>query len=244
MKKTLLFLLCIISFTLVAQSKYQSDVFLTKNGKKVTITFIKHGSLAIMYENIAFQIDPVINYQNNITDYSSFPKTDFILITHEHADHYDEQAITSLEKKSTQIILNQSCRTKLGKGIIMKNGDKRSLGNAIEIEAVPAYNTTTGREKYHPKGRDNGYILTLDGLRIYIAGDTEDIPEMKNISNIDIAFLPINQPYTMTLEQVQKAVRTINPKVFYPYHYNDTPVQELVTQLKDTSIEVRIREMK
>lgn len=244
MKKTLLLLLCIISCTLGAQSKYQSDVFSTKSGKKVTITFIKHGSLIITYENVVFQIDPVINYQNNITDYSSFPKADFILVTHEHPDHYDEQAIASLEKKSTQIILNQSCKTKLGKGIAMKNGDKRSLSKEIDIEAVPAYNTTAGREKYHPKGRDNGYILTLDGLRIYIAGDTEDIPEMNDISNIDIAFLPINQPYTMTLEQAERAVRMINPKIFYPYHFNNTPVQELVTRLNDTLIEVRIREMK
>ncbi|GIZ16298.1 MBL fold metallo-hydrolase [Capnocytophaga catalasegens] len=244
MKKVILFLLYIISCTLTAQPKYQSDIFSTKNGKKVTITFIKHGSLAITYDNISFQIDPVINYQDNVTDYSSFPKANFILVTHEHPDHYDEKAIRLLSKKSTQIILNESCKEKLGSGIAMKNGDKRSLKKRIDIEAVPAYNTTAGREKYHPKGRDNGYILTFDGLRIYIAGDTEDIPEMNDISNIDIAFLPINQPYTMTLEQAERAVRMISPKIFYPYHFNDTPVQELVTRLNNTLIEVRIREMK
>lgn len=244
MKKISIFIcLWLCSFGIFAQNQYVKDVFTTKNGKKVTITFIKHGSLAITYDNISFQIDPVINYQDNVTDYSSFPKADFILVTHEHPDHYDEKAIRLLSKKSTQIILNESCKEKLGSGIAMKNGDRRSLKKRIDIEAVPAYNTTAGREKYHPKGRDNGYILTLDGLRIYIAGDTEDIPEMNDISKIDIAFLPINQPYTMTLEQAEKAVRMINPKVFYPYHFNETPVQELVNQLSDTKTEIRIRPM-
>ena len=110
--------------------------------------------------------------------------------------------------------------------------------------AVPAYNTTKGREKFHPKGRDNGYVLTIDGLRIYIAGDTEPIPEMKDIKNIDVAFLPCNQPYTMTPEQAAKAAKTINPKVLFPYHFSDTPVKKVADLLKDTKIDVRIRNYK
>lgn len=126
----------------------------------------------------------------------------------------------------------------------MKNGDKRQLTPYLFIEAVPAYNTTPGRDKFHPKGRDNGYVLTLGGTRIYIAGDTEDIPEMKNLEAIDIAFLPVNQPYTMTVSQAVKAAERINPKILYPYHYGETPVRELQDQLKNqSSIEVRIRQM-
>ena len=121
----------------------------------------------------------------------------------------------------------------------MKNGERTQLEEDIEIEAVPAYNTTKGREQFHPKGRDNGYILTLDGLRIYIAGDTEDIPEMADIKDIDIAFLPCNQPYTMTPEQLVRAAKIIKPKVLFPYHYGDTDVSGIPVQLP--GIDVRIR---
>ena len=129
----------------------------------------------------------------------------------------------------------------LGSGKALKNGDKVKVANDITIEAVPAYNTTPGREQFHPKGRDNGYILTLDGMRIYIAGDTEDIPEMTNIKDIDIAFLPCNQPYTMTIEQAANAAKIIKPKVLFPYHYNDTPVNKLFPLLAKEGIKVLIR---
>ena len=127
----------------------------------------------------------------------------------------------------------------------MKNGDKLKPASYIQIEAVPAYNTTAGREKFHPKGRDNGFILTIGGLRIYIAGDTEDIPEMNQLKNIDIAFLPVNQPYTMTVDQAVKAAKIINPHILYPYHYGETNVKEIAPKLKSVApkIEVRIRQM-
>ena len=115
------------------------------------------------------------------------------------------------------------------------------LSNDITIEAVPAYNTTEGHLQFHPKGRDNGYILTIDGLRIYIAGDTEDIEELKKIKNIDIAFLPCNQPYTMTPEQLARAAKTIKPKVLFPYHYGQTDVSVIPSLLKGEKIDVRIR---
>ncbi len=123
----------------------------------------------------------------------------------------------------------------------MENGDKLTLANDITLEAVPAYNITEGHLQFHPKGRDNGYILTLDGLRIYIAGDTEDIPEMGDLKDagIDIAFLPCNQPYTMTPEQLVNAAKMIKPKVLFPYHYGDTDISGIPTQLP--GIDVRIR---
>ena len=174
-------------------------------------------------------------------DLATMPKADYILVTHEHGDHFDKAAISLLQKEGTQVITNQRCADMLGSGRVMANGDALTLADDVKIEAVPAYNTTEGREQFHPKGRDNGYILTVDGLRIYIAGDTEDIPEMTGISDIDIAFLPCNQPYTMTPEQLLKAARTVKPKVLFPYHYGQTDVSGIPSQLQPDGIDVRIR---
>jgi len=218
---------------------FETDIFKTKSKKEVAITFIKHGSLMLTYNKHTIQIDPVSDY----ADYSTFPKADLILVTHEHGDHLDAKAINAASKKETMIILNASSQKKLGKGIIMNNGDKKNILGNIKIEAVPAYNTTPGKEMYHPRHRDNGYVLTIDGLRIYIAGDTEDIPEMKDLKNIDIAFLPVNQPYTMTVDEAVHAAKVLTPKVLYPYHFGNTDVKKIKTDLKDTSIDVRLRKM-
>jgi len=178
-------------------------------------------------------------------DYSTFPKADVILITHEHEDHLDPKAIKALTKENTVLVMNESSAKKSGiaKAKIMKNGDKMELPNQITLEAVPAYNSTPGREQFHPRSRDNGYVLTIDGLKIYIAGDTEDIPEMKNLKNIDVAFLPVNQPYTMTVTQAVNAAKMFSPKVLYPYHFGNTDVKPLKDALKGSGIEVRLREM-
>ena len=229
--------------TLAAESfaaEFQTDTFKTKGGKEVVITAIKHASLRMQYDGLEIQVDPVVKYEPS-TDYSKFPKADVILVTHEHFDHFDRDAIAVLEKAGTQVIANPSVQKMLGHGTAMANGESRVVCNGIAIDAVPAYNTTAGRTQFHPKGRDNGYVLTLDGLRIYIAGDTEDIPEMAKLKDIDVAFLPCNQPYTMTPEQVAKAAKTIKPKVLFPYHYSETPVKRVSELLSDTSIDVRIR---
>ena len=123
----------------------------------------------------------------------------------------------------------------------MANGDQRSLSDRMKVEAVPAYNNTEGHLQFHPKGRDNGYVITLDGLRIYVAGDTEDIEEMAAIKDIDIAFLPCNQPFTMTTAQLVKAARIVKPKVLFPYHYGDTDLSGVTEDLKADGIDVRIR---
>ena len=218
----------------------QTDTFKTRSGKKIIFTAIKHGSIRITFDGREIEVDPVRGLKP-ATDYSRFPKADFILVTHEHFDHCDTAAIRQLEKPTTVIVTNANCAKIIGKGKVMHTGDHLKLADDITIDAVPAYNTTPGKEKYHSKGRDNGFILTLDGFRVYISGDTEDIPEMRNIKNIDVAFLSTNQPYTMTPEQTARAAKTIKPKVLFPYHYSDTDIQKVTDLLKGTGIKVLIR---
>ena len=222
------------------QTSYEVDTFKTKNGKTVKFHALVHASIRIEFDGREIQIDPVTKLGNKTIDYEAMPKADYLFITHEHGDHFDKEAIKILTKDETKLILNKRCTEMYGSGQAMENGQTYLLDD-IKVEAVPAYNTTEGRERFHPKGRDNGYILTLDGLRIYIAGDTEDIPEMANIKDIDIAFLPCNQPYTMTPEQLIKAAKTFKPKVVFPYHYGQTDVSDIPSQLEDDGIEVRIR---
>ncbi|MBO7653283.1 MAG: MBL fold metallo-hydrolase [Kiritimatiellae bacterium] len=229
---------CFASDSLAAAD--QTDTFTTRSGKPVVITAIKHASLRIQYDGMEIQVDPVGKFQPE-TDYSAFPKADIILVTHEHFDHFDRDAIAALRKEGTEVIVNPAVGKLLGFGTALTNGESRVAGKGITVDAVPAYNTTDGRTKFHPKGRDNGYVLTMDGFRIYIAGDTEDIPEMKERKAIDVAFLPCNQPYTMTPEQVAKAAKTFQPKVLFPYHYSDTPIKRVSELLTGTSIDVRIR---
>ena len=240
--KALLIISCIILATVLhtaGQIKFESDVFSTSQGK-LTITFIGHGTLMFEIKSKIIYTDPL----SNLADYSKMPKADIILITHQHPDHLDVDAIALLSKNSTKIILTSAAFDMLKKGIVMKNGDKKTI-EGLEIEAVPAYNTTEGHEEFHPKGRDNGYILTIGKKRIYIAGDTENIPEMASLKNIDIAFLPMNQPFTMLPEQVADASSKINPKILYPYHYAVNYISKLKTLLsKYQNIEVRVRALK
>ena len=181
-------------------TRYEVERFRTPQGTAVEITLIKHASLEIRFNGLSIQVDPVAELGKK-TDYATeFPKADYILVTHEHFDHFDQAAIDALRKEGTQLITNARCADMGGWGSVLNNGDS-TTENAFTMEAVPAYNTTEGHLQFHPKGRDNGYVLTLEGLRIYIAGDTEDIPEMAALKDIDLAFLPCNQPYTMTVEQ-------------------------------------------
>ena len=221
-----------------------NDVLSTKSGKEVSFVFLKHASFVINYDNLSIQIDPVRTLNDgDTTDYSKFPKADFIFVTHEHFDHFDNDAIAALTGEKTQVILNKNCAEMLGNGTAMSNGETLKLRDDITVEAVPAYNTTPDRQQFHPKGRDNGYVLTLDGLRIYIAGDTEDIPEMEQLKDIDIAFLPCNQPYTMTPEQLAHAATMIKPQVVYPYHFSDTPIDEMKKALEDAKVKAIFRNM-
>jgi L-ascorbate metabolism protein UlaG (beta-lactamase superfamily) len=175
------------------------------------------------------------------------PKADLILVTHEHGDHLDARVIKTLQKEETQLVLTKACSEKVAGGVVMQNGDVRTV-QGLNIEAVPAYNIVHERSSgmpYHPKGQGNGYVVTFGDKRVYVAGDTENIPEMKRLKNIDIAFLPMNLPYTMTPEMAADAAKAFEPKILYPYHYGQTDPQKLVNLLKDSrGIEVRIRKMR
>lgn len=224
----------------VTTDTIEVDRFTTKSGKTVKFYALVHASIRIVYDNKEIQVDPVKKLGNRQTDYASMPKADYILITHEHGDHFDKDAISTLTKEGTVLVANKRCADMLGYGQVMSNGDTATMPD-FTIEAVPAYNITEGRQQFHPKGRDNGYILTIDGLRIYIAGDTEDIPEMQNVKDIDIAFFPCNQPYTMTTDQLVRAATVVKPKVLFPYHYSSTDVTSLPEALKSKGVDVRIR---
>lgn len=217
----------------------ETDIFVTNGGKLVKLHALMHSSIRIEYDGRVIYVDPVTQLRGRTVDYSAMPKADIILVTHEHPDHYDTAALRQLTTEKTQLIMNPRCVELYGSGMAMKNGDKQPLAGGGALEAVPAYNTTEGHLQFHPKGRDNGYILTLGGLRLYIAGDTEDIPEMADIKDIDIAFLPCNQPFTMTTDQLVRAANTVQPKVLFPYHYGETDVSGIPARLP--GIDVRIR---
>ena len=224
-------------------TKYEVERFGTASGTPVDIVLIKHGSLAISYDGLSIQVDPVAEHGKS-TDYAKeFPKADVILVTHEHGDHLEDATITTLTGENTTLILNQTSRDKIGRGEVIRNGETRGLCEGkIKLEAVPAYNTTPGRENFHPKGNGNGYVLTIDGLRIYIAGDTEDVPEMADLKDIDVAFLPVNQPYTMTVEQCVAAAKAFKPKVLIPYHFSKTDISTIPGLLP--GIDVRLRDLR
>ena len=241
MKKFFLFLMTVLGLnTACGQQSYEVDEFTTQSGKTLKFHALMHACIRIQYDGKEIQIDPVSKLGNRTVDYAAMPKADYIFVTHEHGDHYDANALKQLSADKTQLVMNKRCADMYGSGKVMKAGDKFQLPD-ISVEAVPAYNSTVGREQFHPKGRDNGYILTIDGLRIYIAGDTEDIPEMAQIKDIDIAFLPCNQPYTMTPDQLVRAAKVIKPKVLFPYHYGQTDLSSIPAQLEGTGIDVRIR---
>ena len=243
MKKIITCLLAALGLTSAcAQQTFEVDEFQTKSGKTVRLHALMHASIRIEYDGMDIQVDPVSKLRERTTDYSLMPKAKFILVTHEHGDHYDEAALKLLSDSDTRFVMNQRTAEMLGpdKPLIfpMVNGQCFEF-DEIRVDAVPAYNTTAGREHFHPKGHGNGYLLTIDGLRIYVAGDTEDIPEMEDLSDIDIAFLPVNQPYTMTVDQCVRAARMIAPKVLIPYHFSGTDLSKLPSRLPGVKVLLR-----
>ena len=234
--------LVLAAFPAFSQEGFRKDTIKTSAGN-LEITFIGHGSLMMSFGGKTVYVDP----WSRLADYATLPKADLILITHEHGDHMDPKALDKVRNAKTIILLTQKCADQVSGGTVMKNGDVRTeLG--ISVEAVPAYNLEHKRpdgRPFHPKGEGNGYVLTFAGTRVYVAGDTENTPEMKALKGITIAFLPMNLPYTMTPEMVADAALAFRPHVLYPYHYGETDPGILAGLLKDAKdIEVRIRSMK
>ena len=225
-----------------APRRFETDI-LTTSGGKLAITSFGHGSVGFTYNNQVIYVDPY----GRVADYAALPKADLILVTHEHQDHLDPKAIAAARMKDTAIVISASCAPQLAGGIVMRNGDARTV-QGIPIEAVPAYNILHQRDNglpFHPKGVGNGYVLTFGDARVYLAGDTENVPEMKNLRDITCAFLPMNLPYTMTPEMAAAAAKTIRPALLYPYHYGDTDPARLTALLADQpEIEVRIRQLR
>lgn len=226
----------------VSAAEFQSDTFKTSKGDLV-ITFLGHGTLMMTFGGKTIHVDPVAA----MADYSKLPRADLVLVTHEHSDHLDLKAIDKIKKPDTKFVATETAAKQLKGATVMKNGDTRTV-LGLKIEAVPAYNLVHMRSPgvpFHPRGVGNGYVVTFGGKRVYIAGDTENTPEMKALKGIDVAFLPMNLPYTMTPEMVADAAKAFRPKVLYPYHYGDTDPQKLVQLLKkDKGIDVRIRNLK
>ena len=224
------------------ERKFEEDAIKTETGD-LKITFIGHGTLMFTYGDNVLHVDP----WSKLADYSKMSKADIILITHEHRDHLDLEALKILRAEQTSLVLTKTCADKVAGGIVMKNGDVKTI-EGLMIEAVPAYNIAHKRpngQPFHSRGRGNGYVVTFGKTRVYVAGDTENFPEMKKLNKIDIAFLPMNLPYTMTPQMVADAASAFEPKILYPYHYGQTDPNTVVILLKDSkNIEVRIRKMK
>lgn len=239
MKKIIVCLLAVCGLMACSQGDEGTDVFKTDSGKTVKIHALMHASVRVEYDGREIEVDSATKLGDRTVDFTAMPKADYIFVTHEHFDHYDAEALKLLMGDKTQLIMNKRCADMYGAGKVMVNGDKMQVDD-ITVEAVPAYNTSPDKLDKHPKGRDNGYILTIDGLRIYFAGDTEDVPEMATIKDIDVAFFPCNSP-TMSVEQLVKAAKLIKPKVVYPYHFGQTDVSVIPPMLEGEGIEVRLR---
>ena len=224
--------------------EYLQDKITTASGEVITLTFFKHASLSIEVDGRYIYVDPVDEY----AEYGKLPQADLLLITHSHYDHLDMAAVDRLRKPETSIVCDKTSAEAFDFDCItMTPGATAQPLEGVMIEAVPAYNISDGHLQFHPKEREDcGYILTIGGTRLYIAGDTENNDDIKALENIDIAFLPVNQPFTMTVDQAVDVVKAIRPKIFYPYHYggteHTTDIDRLVREL-DGVTAVRVRPM-
>ncbi len=235
------FLLTMCSVAATGEESHETDLLPTSRGE-LKITFLGHGTLMLTFDGKVVHVDPY----SKVADYSKLPKADLILITHEHGDHLDPAALGQVRTDATIVVTTENVAQQLSGATAMKNGDSRTV-LGLPIEAVAAYNIVNKRDNgqaYHPKGVGNGYVITFGDTRVYVAGDTENTPEMKSLTDISVAFLPMNLPYTMTPEMVADAARAIRPKILYPYHFSGTDPARLVALLEgEKGIEVRVRRM-
>lgn len=222
---------------------HASDVFETPAGN-VTVHPVSHASFVMESPVGTIYVDPV----GEVSAYASFPEPDLILITHEHGDHYKIETLTGIVVDKTVFVTNPAVFDMLpadmkAKASSIGNGDTSEFGG-LKINAIPAYNLTEERLNFHPKGRDNGYVLGFDGFTVYVSGDTEDIPEMRSLEGIDLAFVCMNLPFTMDVEAAASAVAEFKPTYVYPYHYrgrdNGTQDPAEFAKLIEGQVEVKL----
>ena len=240
-RRTVIFGLAAMPIALNAAGAFaalpQPDTLPTSAGD-VTIQPLNHATLVLIEGSHVVYVDPAK------VDFTGQPAPTAILITHEHGDHFDPDSLSKIAGKA-RIVAPQSVADKIPSALraqvtVMKNGESGTV-DGLPVMAIPAYNTSADKQQYHPKDRDNGYVLSFGDKKIYIAGDTENTPEMAALTGIDVAFLPMNQPYTMTPEQAAEAVKAFRPKVVYPYHYKGTDPQKFA-DLVGSVAEVRLRD--
>lgn len=209
------------------------------SGGNITIQPINHATLQVTHAGHVIDVDPVAQ-----GSFSGLPAPDIILITDIHGDHLDPAMVAKLKKAGTKIVAPQAAASKLEGAVVIGNGETKTI-DGVTIEAVPMYNLQRGPaagQLFHDKGRGNGYVVTLGGKRIYLAGDSECIPEMKALKNIDVAFVPMNLPYTMTPAEAAECVKAFKPRIVYPYHYRGQNLDEFASALKGSGVDVRIRD--
>jgi L-ascorbate metabolism protein UlaG (beta-lactamase superfamily) len=227
-------------FAVNGTASAQTDTIASNRGD-LRITPVVHGSLMLQWDNKVIHIDPSGAVGG---DFNGLPKADLILVTDIHGDHMDRSKIDLLKKPGSVIVTSAAVRQTIGEAQTIANGETKTFVG-VEIQAVPAYNLVRGPQAgqlFHDKGRGNGYILTLGDKRLYVSGDTECIPEMKALRNIDVAFVCMNLPYTMTPGEAAECVNGFKPKIVYPYHYGQSNLQEFTSAVQGTpGVEVRLR---
>ena len=222
-----------------AAAPTSDDTIATSKGPLVILP-IRHASVLFTLGQKHIYVDPAAEGK-----YEGLPKADFIFITHSHFDHFDKHRIESLRGASSVLVGPADVIGQMGTGQTLKNGEKLSFDN-FEVEAVPSYNLLRGPKPgqlFHPKGQGNGYVFTFGDKRVYVSGDTECTPEVKELKNIDVAFLCMRLPYTMPPKEAAECIKTFKPLVIYPYHYETSILEELTVALvNEKNIEVRLRD--
>jgi L-ascorbate metabolism protein UlaG (beta-lactamase superfamily) len=242
---SLFFLIVLIASAALAQ-RPAADKIETSQGS-LTIQPLNHATLALTWQGKTIYTDP----NGGAKTFEGVAAPDMIVITDIHGDHFNSETLNAINTSKATVIVPQAVADKLPEGlkskaIILANGETKSHMD-ISITAVPMYNLPESTESRHPKGRGNGYVLTFGNKKLYISGDTQGVPEMRALKNIDVAFVCMNLPYTMKIEEAAEAVLAFKPKVVYPYHYrgqnglSDTEAFKKLVNDKDKNIDVRLR---
>ena len=226
----------------VALAAQSATTTIAATGGDITITAIRHASVQIEHAGKVIQVDPAEG------DFSKAKQGDLVLITDIHGDHLNPDLVAKVRKPGVPVVMpaavhSDATGAKIPAPIeVLANGQTKTVAG-VSIEAVPMYNLQRGPsagQLFHTKGRGNGYIVTLGGKRLYFAGDTECTTEMKALKNIDVAFIPMNLPYTMPPSEAADCVKAFKPKVVIPYHYQGQKPEEFQAAVKGSGVEVRL----